>query len=89
LSYWSSDIVKFNASSIIIHRDIYLDDCQIRKLKEPNADDDAAAKRYVVHSINAVVDRASIMLDSLDMERYSIMLQLRDMYIGILQAMQT
>jgi hypothetical protein len=49
-----SDIAKFNASSIIIHRDVYMDDCQTRKLQDPNADDDAATKRYVDPSISDV-----------------------------------
>jgi hypothetical protein len=67
-----NDIAEFNASDSTIHHNIYFDECQIRKLKNPNADDDAATKRYVDHSVSAAVDRASVMVGPLDMGQYSI-----------------
>jgi hypothetical protein len=67
-----SDTVKLNASNIIIHRDIYLDDFQVRKLKEPNADDDAETKGYVDRTVNTTVYIAPVMSGSLDMGLNSI-----------------
>jgi hypothetical protein len=54
-----------------------MDECYIRKFKDPNVEDDAAPKRYVDHPISAVVDRAPVRFGPLDMGRYSI-INLRD-----------
>jgi hypothetical protein len=42
-----SDIVKFSASNIMLHRDIYMDNCHISNLKPPASASNAATKGYV------------------------------------------
>jgi hypothetical protein len=41
------DIVKFSASNIMFHRDIYMDDCHISNLRPPASASEAATKGYV------------------------------------------
>jgi hypothetical protein len=41
------DIVKFSASNIMFHEDVYMDDCHISNLKSPASASDAATKGYV------------------------------------------
>jgi hypothetical protein len=43
----NSDIAKFNSSNIIFQRDMYMDECQISNLRDPNSDNDAVNKKYV------------------------------------------
>jgi hypothetical protein len=42
-----SDIAKFNTSNIIVHRDMYMDECHISNLRDPDGDGGAVNKRYV------------------------------------------
>jgi hypothetical protein len=42
-----SDIVKFGATNIISHKDVYMNDCHISNLKSPASASDAATKGYV------------------------------------------
>jgi hypothetical protein len=42
-----SDIVKFSASNIMFHKDVYMNNCHISNLKPPASASDAATEGYV------------------------------------------